>query len=101
LGYIDAEALNLHYRLIEDVLGLRPSLPDHLNAANIFDAMYVDNKKIGQDVRFVLLEGIGACKKENGGYLVHVDEAIVRGVIEAYFQKQAHPNPIRSELSGT
>ena len=86
LGYIDAEARNLHYRLIEDVLGLRPSLPDHLNAANIFDAMYVDNKKIGQDVRFVLLEAIGSCKKENGDYLVHVDEAIVRGVIETYFQ---------------
>ena len=86
LGYIDAEAVDLHYRLIDDVLALKPTLPEHLNPANIFDTMYVDNKKIGRDVRFVLLERIGSCKKENGDYLVHVDETIVRGVIEAYFQ---------------
>ena len=68
------------------MLGLRPTLPSHLNPANIFDTMYVDNKKIGREVRFVLLERIGSCKKENGDYLIHVNETVVRGVIEAYFQ---------------
>ena len=87
LGYIDAEAVDLHYRLIDDVLALRPTLPEHLNPANIFDTMYVDNKKIGRDVRFVLLQGIGKCKKQHGDYLIHVDKKIVQGVIEDYFQK--------------
>ncbi|BBO68922.1 3-dehydroquinate synthase [Desulfosarcina alkanivorans] len=86
LGYIDGDAVALHYRLIDDVLALRPRLPEHLNPANIFGTMYVDNKKIGSDVRYVLLQRIGQCRKENGDFLVHVDEKIVRRVIEEFFQ---------------
>lgn len=86
LGYIDGEALALHYRLIDDILGLRPTLPEHLEPANIFKAMYVDNKKIGRDVRYVLLQRIGQCKKEHGDYLVNVDKKIVQSVTEDFFK---------------
>jgi hypothetical protein len=47
--------------------------------------MVVDNKKIGRDVRYVLLKRIGQCKKGNGDYLLHVDEKIVQRVIEDFF----------------
>jgi 3-dehydroquinate synthase len=89
LGYIDDEAVSLHYRLIDDVLALRPRLPEHLNPSNIFNTMVVDNKKIGRDVRYVLLQCIGRCKKEQGDYLVHVDDKIVQGVIESFFKKMS------------
>lgn len=85
LGYIDGEAVGLHYRLIDDILALTPKLPEHLDPAGIFDTMYVDNKKIGGDVRYVLLQSIGQCKKEHGDYLVHVDKKIVQRVIEDFF----------------
>lgn len=87
LGYIDGEALGLHYRLIDDILALKPTLPEHLNPASIFKTMYVDNKKIGGDVRYVLLQRIGQCKKEHGEYLVHVDKKIVQRVIEDFFNQ--------------
>ena len=87
LGYIDGEAVGLHYRLIDDILGLRPTLPEHLDPASIFNTMYVDNKKIGGDVRYVLLQSIGQCKQEHGDYLVHVDKKIVQGVIEDFFNQ--------------
>jgi 3-dehydroquinate synthetase len=87
LGDIDGDAAGLHYRLIDDVLALRPSLPEHLNPSKIFNTMYVDNKKVGSDVRYVLLKSIGQCKKGDGDYLVHVDKKIVQRVIEDFFNK--------------
>ena len=85
LGYIDGEAVDLHYRLIDDILALRPTLPEYLNPTNILNTMYVDNKKIGRDVRYVLLQSIGKCKKQQGDYLIHVDKKIVQRVIEDFF----------------
>jgi 3-dehydroquinate synthetase len=89
LGYIDDKAVRLHYRLIDDILALRPRLPGHLTPATIFNTMVADNKKIGRDVRYVLLEDIGQCKKGDGDYLLHVDKQIVHGVIEDFFTNQA------------
>jgi 3-dehydroquinate synthetase len=91
LGYIDGEAVGLHYRLIDEVLALRPTLPGHLNPSMIFKTMVVDNKKIGRDVRYVLLKRIGQCKKGHGDYLLHVDEKIVQRVIEDFFKKTMSP----------
>jgi 3-dehydroquinate synthetase len=93
LGFIDGEAVGLHYRLIDDMLALRPALPEHLDPASIFDTMYVDNKKIGGDVRYVLLQSIGQCKQEHGDYLVHVDKKIVQGVIEDFFDRYCNGIP--------
>lgn len=85
LGYIDGQAVRLHYRLIDDILSLKPRVPEHLDPAAIFNTMVADNKKIGRDVRYVLLEDIGACKKGDGDYLLHVDKNIVLSVIEEFF----------------
>jgi hypothetical protein len=46
--------------------------------------MYVDNKKTGTEVRYVLLSGIGQCLKGDGDYLVSVDRKLVESVIEKF-----------------
>lgn len=84
LGYIDRDLLSLHYSLIDDKLALKPGLPRHIDAASILRTMYVDNKKMGEDVRYVLLERIGQCKKDNGDYLISVDKKIVQDVVECF-----------------
>ena len=84
LGYIDRHALALHYRLIDELLALKPGFPEKIDAASILNTMYVDNKKTGTDVRYVLLREIGQCIKGKGDYLISVDRDIVHSVIERF-----------------
>ena len=86
LGYIDVRTLEIHYRLIDDVLGLKPKLRQDFEPDAILETMYADNKKMDEEVRFVLLEKIGQCKKGSGDYLISVDKEIVKQVIETFFQ---------------
>ena len=84
LGYIDGDALTLHYRLIDELLALKPRFPENIEPVSILNTMLVDNKKTGRDVRYVLLEKIGQCKKGSGDYLIRVDRDIVRSVMEGF-----------------
>lgn len=84
LGYIDRHALALHYRLIDELLALKPRFPGNIEPASILNTMYVDNKKTGTDVRYVLLREVGQCIKGNGDYLINVDRVIVQSVIETF-----------------
>ena len=84
LGYIDREVVERHYALIDDKLAMKPGLPGHIDAVSILDAMYVDNKKSGNDVKYVLLESIGKCKNEKGDFLLTVDRKIVQEVIKRF-----------------
>jgi 3-dehydroquinate synthetase len=84
LGYIDQAALALHYRLIDEILALKPRFPGNIEPASILETMYVDNKKTDADVRYVLLSEIGQCIKGNGDYLISVDKKIVQSVIEKF-----------------
>jgi len=87
LGYLDNEALVLHYRLIDELLALKPRFPENLEPASILKTMGVDNKKTGRNVRYVILEKIGQCKKGSGDYLINVDRAIVQSVIGTFIKK--------------
>ena len=84
LGDIDREVVETHYTLIDDKLAMKPGLPGHIDAASILETMYVDNKKSGNDVKYVLLESIGKCKNENGDFLLTVDRRVVREVVERF-----------------
>jgi 3-dehydroquinate synthetase len=84
LGFIDKPAVDLHYHLIDDLLGLTPDLPETIDPGALIRTMYVDNKKTGEDVRYVLLEKIGQCRKGDGDYLIRVDKEIVRDVLEEF-----------------
>ena len=86
LGYIDQTALALHYHLIDDKLAMKPKLPQNIDSASVIKTMYVDNKKTGGDVRYVLLENIGQCKKGDGDYLIRVDRRIVQDVIDKFIE---------------
>lgn len=86
LGYIDQEAVDLHYQLIDDLLGMKPRFPHELDPESILDTMVFDNKKMGRDVKYVLLKEIGQCKKGDGNYLIPVDRAIVNKVIKAFIE---------------
>jgi len=87
LGYIDGDTLVLHYRLIDDLLALKPRFPKNLDPTSILKTMGVDNKKTGRDVRYVLLEKIGQCKKGSGDYLINVNREIVQSVIGKFIRK--------------
>ncbi|MBW1864731.1 MAG: 3-dehydroquinate synthase [Deltaproteobacteria bacterium] len=86
LGYIDSDALALHYRLIDELLALKPGFPENLEPESILKTMVVDNKKTGRDVRYVLLQRIGQCKKGSGDYLISVDREIVQSVIGTFIK---------------
>ena len=86
LGYIDNKTLSLHYHLIDELLALKPRFPEHIERVSILKTMCVDNKKIGRDVRYVLLKGIGQCKKGSGDYLISVDREIVQSVIGEFIR---------------
>ena len=87
LGYIDSDTRLLHYRLIDDLLAMKPRFPENLEPATIFKTMVVDNKKTGRDVRYVLLKKIGQCLKGSGDYLISVDKEIVQSVMGKFIKK--------------
>ncbi len=87
LGYIDREVVDRHYTLIDDKLDMKPAIPPHIDAASILETMYVDNKKLGNDVKYVLLESIGQCKNEKGDFLLTVDRNVVREVVERFIDQ--------------
>jgi 3-dehydroquinate synthase len=84
LGTIDSHALALHYRLIDELLALKPRIPEIIEPVSILKTMCVDNKKTGTDVRFVLLSEIGQCIKGSGDYLISVDRKLVRSVVDTF-----------------
>ena len=87
LGYIDSDALALHYHLIDELLAMKPRFPENIEPSSILETMVVDNKKSGRDVRYVLLRKIGQCKKGNGDYLISVDNKIVQSVMGMFIKK--------------
>lgn len=84
LGYINQGELALHYHLIDDLLAMKPELPPKIDPTSILKTMNVDNKKNGDDLRFVLLEKVGQCKKGHGDYLIRVDQKIVQEVVNRF-----------------
>jgi 3-dehydroquinate synthetase len=89
LEYLDRPPADLHYRLIDDLLGMTPDLPESIAPGALIRTMYVDNKKTGGNVRYVLLEKIGQCRKGDGDYLIRVDKEIVRDVLEEFIDNNS------------
>ncbi|MEO0971236.1 MAG: 2-deoxy-scyllo-inosose synthase [Cyanobacteria bacterium J06639_18] len=56
MGYISQEDVERHYHLIEDKLGFNNPFPEHITAQQLMDAMIADNKKTGEELRFVILK---------------------------------------------
>jgi 3-dehydroquinate synthetase len=83
LGWLDADAVEAHRHVLGDLLGLRLSLPQGLDADAVLQAVAMDNKKSKHGVRYVLLKGLGQVALEGGRPLVSVPEPLVREVLQA------------------
>ncbi|MEO7035646.1 MAG: 2-deoxy-scyllo-inosose synthase [Polyangiaceae bacterium] len=101
LGYIDQHDVDLHYRLLDDILGLTPPLPDDIDTSSIIETMGVDNKKMGAEARFVLLNKIGSCcEGDSGDYLVKVDRKVVYQTLDGFIERYRN-NPRGSRFSNS
>jgi 3-dehydroquinate synthetase len=101
LGYIDQHDVDLHYHLLDDILGLTPPLPDDIDTSSIIETIGVDNKKTGAEARFILLNRIGSCcEGDSGDYLVKVDRRVVYQMLDDFIESYRN-NPYGSVLRKT
>jgi 3-dehydroquinate synthase len=84
LGLISQDLVRRHDDLIDDRLGMTAAVPASITTDALLDAMIHDNKKTSRDLRFVLLEGAGRCHNPEGDFLVTVDPAVVRRVLDTF-----------------
>lgn len=97
LGYLDQRDVDLHHHLLDDVLGLIPSLPQGIDTSSIIETIGTDNKKTGAEARFVLLSKIGACCEGDGDYLVKIDRKVISQTLDAFIESY-RKNPRASVL---
>ena len=88
MGLLSQQDVERHYYLIEDKLGFNNPFPQHITTEKLMNAMIADNKKTGEDLRFVLLEKIGQCYDPQGDYLVTVDSELVEKVVTRFIDRQ-------------
>ena len=91
MGLITMDTVRLHYDLLENKLGLRNVLPKYVTPQGLMEAMTVDNKKTGKDLRFIVLDKIGSCYNPEGDYLVTIEQPIVRKIVESFIENPACP----------
>jgi len=88
LGLIGQEDVNLHWYMIETKLGFVNSFPSNISAEDLMHAMVTDNKKTGQNLRYVLLDNLGSCHNPEGDYLTTVDDELVVDVLHEFIVNQ-------------
>ncbi|GBF81831.1 2-deoxy-scyllo-inosose synthase [Aphanothece sacrum] len=94
LGCISHEDVDLHYYMIEEKLGFNRPLPQHITTKQLMNAMIADNKKTGEDIRFVILEKIGKCHNPEGDFLVTVDLNLVEKIVDQFIASQQYSHRI-------
>ncbi len=88
LELISQADVERHYYVIEEKLGFNNPFPAQITAEKLMDAMIADNKKTGEDLRFVLLDKIGQCYDPEGDFLVTVNPEFVKRIVENFIQQQ-------------
>ena len=96
LGLISSQDVERHYYVIEDKLGFNNPFPPEITAEKLMEAMIADNKKTGQDLRFVLLGKIGQCHNPEGDFLVTVDPELVRRIVESFIEKHEERRSVKT-----
>ncbi|WP_371357687.1 hypothetical protein [Hydrocoleum sp. CS-953] len=87
MGLISQKDVDLHYYFIEEKLGFNNPWPENVTTNLLMQAMIADNKKTGEDIRFVILEKIGQCYNPEGDYLATVDLELVEKVLDNFIEK--------------
>ncbi|MGF1485765.1 MAG: 2-deoxy-scyllo-inosose synthase [Prochloraceae cyanobacterium] len=88
MGLISQQDVERHYYIIEEKLGFNNPFPEHITAEKLMNAMIADNKKTGEDLRFVILEKIGQCYNPEGDFLVTIDSELVLKVLNNFLDRQ-------------
>ena len=84
-GLISKQVVDLHYELTDSCLGLIPRLPPSVDAQSMFATMKHDNKRTGDSLRFVLLNGLGSCANETDEPIVTIlDNDYIVNFFERY-----------------
>ncbi|HET8848050.1 MAG TPA: 2-deoxy-scyllo-inosose synthase [Nitrososphaeraceae archaeon] len=94
MGLISQQDVKRHYYIIEEKLGFNNPFPASITTEKLIDAMIADNKKTGQNTRFILLERIGQCYNPEGDYIVTVDKELVIRVVDDFIHKERQRNTI-------
>ncbi len=94
-GMISEQTVKLHYELLDACLGLTPALPPQVNADTLMAAMKRDNKRTGENLRFVLLEALGSCAQEGEEPLITIrDDEFILGFLHRFLD--AYPEPLKA-----
>ncbi len=88
MGLISQQDVERHYYVIEDKLGFNNPFPEHITPGKLMNAMIADNKKTGEDLRFVILEKVGQCYNPEGDFLVTVNSELVKKVLNNFIARQ-------------
>ena len=94
LGFISQQDVALHYYMIEEKLGFNRPLPEHISTQQLMSAMIADNKKTGEDVRFVILEKVGQCYNPEGDFLATIDFDLVEKIVDRFIARQHHSSEV-------
>ena len=84
LGFISEDDVKYHYDIIRNKLGFDNPFPPSISADMLMDVMIVDNKKTGDDLRFIILEKIGKYCNPEGDHLLSVKSNIVKDVVDKF-----------------
>lgn len=84
LGMTSAEVVKLHHYVLGELLQVPTAVPAEFAPELIYEAMRSDNKRIGSEPRFLLLERPGTLHNPHEDYLTAVPrEQVLRALAEA------------------
>lgn len=90
LGKISREDVELHYQIFGDlVFKNNKSVKNikNLTIDAIMRAIQSDNKRTSAGIKYVILDAIGTCAEEDGGWQIHVDEELVASCMKEAFHR--------------
>lgn len=90
LGKISREDVELHYNIFGDLIFKNNKAVKkikNLTTDAIMQAIQSDNKRTSAGIKYVILEAIGTCAEEDGGWQIQVDKELVVSCMNEAFYK--------------
>lgn len=90
LGKISKEDVDLHYRILGDLIFRNNKAVKkikNLTTDAIMQAIQSDNKRTSAGIKYVILDAIGTCAKENGEWQIQVDKELVVSCMKKAFHR--------------
>lgn len=90
LGKISREDVELHYRIFGDLIFRNNKAVKNiknLTTGAIMQAIQSDNKRTSAGIKYVILDAIGTCAEEDGGWQIQVDKELVVSCMKEAFHR--------------